>query len=344
MSEAIRAIEGIAVNKGGVQHPPNQETIIEEHQNRSGNSSIGDTISHMTPEKLPQNHNESGLEAMTGCVDAKSLREEIVRLNLERSKIMNDARHRKPTEEERAALYSITERMVTAKDKLSSLLPEERAVTEEGTEIEGVVAQKAEEAAVAEPTDFVQEKNNAATPAPDQQSPVEGFPPVSAFEQIKKEISELKQKKEEILKNIRDHTTIGGYVEEGHKVNRRIEELENTLRNPAKLNQQEINNAQDVETPKAEAHMNAGIDAITPDSATHVKATGEIVPNQFEKAILKIKSEDPARAERLLATIGANSEQRERIEKLLGATEAQAQIIDRETKEKDPWVVERALK
>src|SRR3989344_9202432 len=234
MSEAIRAIEGVVVNKGGLQHPPNQETImgsafkelaqelkggeggvdingvgeilkdkgviresktadimsfpfkkteeaqgelgrevgsmvksiIEEHQNRSGNSSIGDTISHMTPEKLPQNHNESGLEAMTGGVDAKSLREEIVRLNLERSKIMNDARHRKPTEEERAALNSITERMVTAKDKLSSLLPKERAVTVSDTEIESSAIQKAEEAAVAEPTDFVQEKNNAATPAP----------------------------------------------------------------------------------------------------------------------------------------------------------------------------------
>jgi len=304
------------------------KNIIEEHQNRNGNSSIGDTISHMTPEKLPQNHNESGLEAMTGGVDAKSLREEIVRLNLERSKIMNDARHRKPTEEERAALNSITERMVTAKDKLSSLLPKERAVTEEGTEIEGVVAQKAEEAAVAEPTDFVQEKNNAATPAPDQQSPVEGFPPVSAFEQIKKEISELKQKKEEILKNIRDHTTITGYVEEANKVNRQIEELENTLRNPAKLNQQEIK----------------GIDAITPDSATHVKATGEIIPSSFEKVIMGIKSEDSARAERLLKTIGANPEQRERIEKLLGATQTFTEKTEAIEKEKDPWVVERASK
>src|SRR3989344_5952570 len=58
------------------------KSIIEEHQNRGGNSSIGDTISHMTPEKTPQNHNESGSEAMAGGIGAKSLREEIVRLNL----------------------------------------------------------------------------------------------------------------------------------------------------------------------------------------------------------------------------------------------------------------------
>ncbi|MBI5816891.1 MAG: hypothetical protein HZB09_00495 [Candidatus Yonathbacteria bacterium] len=57
-------------------------------------------------------------------------------------------------------------------------------------------------------------------------------------------------------------------------------------------------------------------------------------PNPFEKTIAGIRSEDPARAERLLATIGANPEQRERIEKLLGATQIQKEKIETEAKEK----------
>ncbi|MDO8572818.1 MAG: hypothetical protein Q7S11_03570 [bacterium] len=73
-----------------------------------------------------------------------------------------------------------------------------------------------------------------------------------------------------------------------------------------------------------------------------VNEQGEKELNPFEKAILKIKSEDPARAERLLATIGTNQEQRERIEKLLSATQTFTE--NTEAIEKDSQVVEYALK
>src|SRR3989344_2011823 len=75
-------------------------------------------------------------------------------------------------------------------------------------------------------------------------------------------------------------------------------------------------------------------EALTPDSAAHIKATGEVVPSPFENAIAKIKSEDPARAERLLATIGTSPEKKERIEKLLEATQIQKEKIETEAKEK----------
>lgn len=317
-----------------------------ENARRPEETPVNSTTEHQDQTVVGDNK-ELAPETVYSGTNAKSLREEIVRLNLERSKIINNTRYRKPTEEERGALNDITGRMVTLKDKLSSFPPEEQAVTVSDTEIESDATRKTEAPAVAESVVFVQEKTAVATETPGQQPHVEGFSPENALEQTKKEIDTLKQKKEEILKNIRDHTVITDHVKEAIGVNKRIEELENTLRNPAKLNQQEINNARDVETPSVEAHLNTGVNTTTPDSATHTKATGEIIPNLFEKSITRIRSEDPARAERLLATIGASPEQKERIEKLLGATETQTQKVEQDIeklKAKDPRVVEQLLK
>lgn len=86
---------------------------------------------------------------------------------------------------------------------------------------------------------------------------------------------------------------------------------------------------------------------VVPETQAEIISAKEESGNPFEKAIARIRSEDPKRAERLLATIGASQEQRERIEKFLGATQTQAQKIDQDIekiKEKDPRAVEHLLK
>lgn len=75
-----------------------------------------------------------------------------------------------------------------------------------------------------------------------------------------------------------------------------------------------------------------------------VSEQGEKKSNPFENAMAKIISENPKRAERLLATIGTTPEMRERMEKLLGATQVFTKKTEALEKEKDPWVVEHVLK
>lgn len=120
----------------------------------------------------------------------------------------------------------------------------------------------------------------------------------------------------------------------------RMEELEKNL---AALDSVEIS-SEERKVRDAVAPVSSQHETIIPENQEGIAAPKEEVLNPFEKAITKIRSEDPKRAERLLAAIGASPEQKERIEKLLGATQTFTEKTEAIEKEKNSWVVERALK